>query len=84
MLLYVDSSARNKQYLQEVGSAKLGSKLEQAGEADIPVLTSFLTYTEIHTVLGRKLRDGSLRATDYHFAVTRFEPTGEPTLFSWK
>jgi predicted nucleic acid-binding protein len=72
-VLYVDSSALSKQYLQEVGSARLGARLEEAARSRTPVLTSFLTYAEIHTMLGRKLREGSLLPADYHFAVSRFE-----------
>jgi uncharacterized protein len=72
-VLYVDSSALSKQYLQELGSARLGARLEEAARRRTPVLTSFLTYAEIHTMLGRKLREGSLLSADYHFAVARFE-----------
>jgi uncharacterized protein len=72
-VLYVDSSALSKQYLQEAGSAKLGAKLEEAGRARIPVLTSFLTYAEMHAMLGRKLREGSLQKADYRLAVRRFD-----------
>jgi uncharacterized protein len=72
-MLYVDSSALSKRYLQEPGSPELAIKLQEAGKAKDPVLTSFLTYAEIHTVLGRKLRDGSLLPAEYHFAVTQFD-----------
>jgi predicted nucleic acid-binding protein len=63
-VLYVDSSALSKQYLQEVGSARLGARLEEAARRRTPVLTSFLTYAEIHTMLGRKLREGSLLSAE--------------------
>jgi hypothetical protein len=70
--LYLDSSALSKRYLQEAGSSELAIKLGEAAKAKDPVLTSFLSYAEIHTVLGRKLRDGSLLAAEYHFAARRF------------
>lgn len=72
-MLYVDSSALTKRYLQETGSSELDIKLGEAAKAKDPVVTSLLTYAEIHAVLGRKLRDGSLSATGYHSAVIRFD-----------
>lgn len=72
-MLYLDSSALVKRYLRENGSQKLAAKLSEAARANDAVLLSFLSYAEIHAVLGRKLRDRSLPAPEYHWAAARFE-----------
>lgn len=72
-MLYVDSSALIKGYVEEKGSNELRIKVRKATEAKDPVLTSLFSYAEIHAVLGRKLRQRQLLPADYHWAVTRFE-----------
>jgi len=72
-VLYLDSSALVKGYLQEIGSRKLRAKIGQITAAKVPVLTSFLSHAEINAVLARKLKDGSLPTIEYHQAIKRFE-----------
>ena len=72
-MLYLDSSALSKRYLQEKGSDELKIKLQAADRIHDPVLTSFLSFAEIHAALARKLKEQSFRVTEYHAAVTRFD-----------
>ena len=72
-MLYLDSSALIKGYVQEKGSHELRTRVQRATETKDPVLTSLFSYAEIHAVLGRKLKEKNILAADYHFAVTRFE-----------
>jgi len=72
-VLYADSSVLVKRYLQERGSEKLNAKIAKAAEGYQRVLTSVLTFAEVHTALARKLQEKpSLRAAEYHWATTRF------------
>lgn len=73
-MLYADSSALVKRYLEERGSKELNAKLEKTIRALHPVLTSVLTFAEVHAALARKLDERPpLRATEYHWATTRFD-----------
>jgi len=72
-VLYVDSSALIKRYLDEIGSDALNNKLQKAARAGDWILTSVLSYAEIHAVFARKLKEELLRVTEYHWAVTRFD-----------
>jgi uncharacterized protein len=72
-VLYADSSALIKRYLEERGTKKLNAKIDKTTSAFHSVLTSVLSYAEIHAALARKLNDRTLRATEYHGAATRFD-----------
>jgi len=71
-VLYADSSALIKRYLEERGTEKLNAKIDKSTSAFHSVLTSLLSYAEIHAALARKLNEKTLRATEYHWAATRF------------
>lgn len=72
-MLYLDSSVLVKRYLEERGSDKLIAKIS-IGKGTFPrVLTSVLSFAEVHSALARKLQERPpLRATEYHWATTRF------------
>jgi predicted nucleic acid-binding protein len=71
-VLYVDSSALIKRYLKEPGSDAVNRAIQQALSADVPILTSVLTYAEIHAVLARKLREHLFGLPEYQLATLRF------------
>lgn len=72
-MVYVDSSALIKRYIDEIGTDKFNIRLAEAVRAEDPILTSLLSYAEIHAALARKLKDRLLRVTEYHWAAARFE-----------
>ncbi len=73
-MLYTDSSALVKRYLEERGSDKLNAKIAETTKARHRVLTSVLSFAELHAALARKLRERPpLRATEYHWATTRLD-----------
>jgi uncharacterized protein len=55
-MLYLDSSALVKRYVQEEGSKAVNSRFEQ-GEA---IYTSVLSFAEVHATIGRKYREKQL------------------------
>lgn len=72
-MVYVDSSALVKRYLQEAGSARLNFKLDQAANAQQPILASVLSFAELHAVFARKLKEGrDISPVAHHLAATRF------------
>jgi predicted nucleic acid-binding protein len=56
-VLYVDSSALIKRYIDEIRTDELNIRLQEAVRARDPILTSILSYAEIHAALARKLKD---------------------------
>jgi predicted nucleic acid-binding protein len=56
-VLYVDSSVLVKRYIREIGTDALNLKMQRALRADVPVLTSVLTYPEIHATLAIRLKE---------------------------
>jgi predicted nucleic acid-binding protein len=72
-VLYVDSSVLVKRYIREIGTDALNLKMQRALRADVPVLTSVLTYAEIHATLARRLKEQLLRVAEYHAATKRFD-----------
>ena len=72
-MLYVDSSVLVKRYVREIGTDALNLRMERALAADAPILTSVLTYAEIHATLARRLKEQLLRVAEYHAATTRFD-----------
>ena len=72
-MLYFDSSALIKHYVQEKGSEKVGKNLRDEEEASRPVFTSVLTFAEIHAALARRAKDRSLSADAFIRARTSFD-----------
>jgi uncharacterized protein len=73
-VLYADSSALVKRYLAEHGSDKLNAKIAETTRARHRVLTSVLSFAEVHAAMARKLGERPpLRATEYHWATARFD-----------
>jgi predicted nucleic acid-binding protein len=72
-VLYTDSPALIKRYLEERGSEKFNAKVAQTVNARQRVLTSVLSFAEVHAALARKLEERPpLPATEYHRATARF------------
>jgi len=73
-VLYADSSALVKRYLEERGSDKLNAKITETTRARHRVLTSVLSFAEVHAAIARKLRERPpLPATVYHWATARLD-----------
>lgn len=73
-MLYADSSALVKRYLEERGSDKLIAKIAATTRARHRVLTSVLSFAEVHAAMARKLRERPpLLATEYHWATARLD-----------
>lgn len=72
-MLYADSSVLVKRYLEQPGSDKLAAKIAQTLKARQRVLTSVLSFAEVHAAFARKLDERPpLRASEYRWATTRF------------
>ena len=71
-MLYADSSALIKRYITEMGTDEINAEIDKTASALRPVLTSVLSFAEIHAALARKLNDKTLPATEYHWAATKF------------
>lgn len=67
-MLYLDSSALVKSYLNEVGTAAVRIRLSSAER----IFTSALTYAEVHTVLGRKYQARELPRQEFQTARDAF------------
>jgi len=73
-VLYADSCALVKRYLAERGSDRLNAKIMETARSRHRVLTSVLSFAEVHAAIARKLRERPpLRATEYHWATARFD-----------
>jgi predicted nucleic acid-binding protein len=59
-VLYWDSSALIKHYVQEAGTESIENKLRVEENASRPAFTSVLTFAEIHAALARRMKDKSL------------------------
>jgi uncharacterized protein len=68
-LLYLDSSALIKYYVQEVGTENVRGKLETGR----PVFTSVLAFAEIHAALARRSKDRSISPGEFVIARTKFD-----------
>ena len=68
-MIYFDSSALVKKYVQEAGSEKVFDLIARAG---MPV-TAKLAYPEILAGLGRKRREKGIGEKDFKAAVETFE-----------
>jgi predicted nucleic acid-binding protein len=73
-VLYADSSALVKRYLEERGSDKLNARIAHVTRARHRVLTSVLSFAEVHAAMARKLRERPpLQATEYYWATARLD-----------
>jgi len=68
-MLYIDSSALVKRYVQERGSKAVTSRFER-GEA---IYTSVLSFAEVHAAIGRKYRDKELTVNEKGKLVDEFQ-----------
>lgn len=57
-MLYLDSSALTKNYLNELESAQVAELINSSS----PVATSMIAYAEVGAAIARAARDGSIRA----------------------
>ncbi len=72
-MLYLDSSALIKHYVQEIGSDRVHQKLRDEEKASRPAFTSVLTFAEIEAALSRRAKDHSLVQSEYVRVRTKFE-----------
>jgi uncharacterized protein len=72
-VLYLDTSALVKHYVQEAGTEQIQARLEGEAEHGRSVFTSVLTYAEIHAVLARRLREKFVSADDFEVIRDRFD-----------
>ena len=72
-MLYFDSSALIKHYVQEKGSERVGKNLREEEQASRPVFTSVLSFAEIHAALARRAKDRSLSSDQFLRARTNFD-----------
>jgi predicted nucleic acid-binding protein len=68
-MLYLDSSALVKRYVQEAGSKAVTARFE-SGET---IYTSVLTFAEVHAAIGRKFHDREMSVTEREKIVEDFQ-----------
>lgn len=68
MLLFVDTSALVKLYVDEPGSGAMAARAREA-----PLAASALAYAEIHATFARRRRESLATAADHAALVQRFE-----------
>ncbi len=68
-MLYLDSSALVKRYVQEEGSKAVTSRFER-GET---IYTSVLSFAEVHAAIGRKYRERELSINEKEKLVDEFQ-----------
>jgi predicted nucleic acid-binding protein len=68
-LIYLDSSALIKHYVQEIGTERVREKLG----AGNPVFTSVLAFAEIHSALARRFKDKSISPNEFVAARSKFD-----------
>jgi predicted nucleic acid-binding protein len=68
-MLYLDSSALVKRFVQEEGSEAVTSRFER-GET---IYTSVLSFAEVHAAIGRKYRDRELSINEKEKLVDEFQ-----------
>ena len=68
-MIYVDSSSLVKRYLLEAGTDALNARLAQEDH----VVTSVLTYAEIHSALARKHRERWLSRKSFQMVRRAFD-----------
>ncbi len=76
MILYLDTSALVKLYVEESGSREVQGLLEQAGRAG----TSRISYVEARAAFARRQREGALSKAHYQEVVKSLERDWETFL----
>lgn len=69
MILYLDTSAFLKLYLDETGSRPVRDYVAGAGA----VYTHLITYAELRAALARAVRMGRITEADLRYQISRFE-----------
>lgn len=72
-MLYLDSSALIKNYINETGSGAMSARIAAESAASSIPFSSVLTYAEIHATLAKKARKKLLTARELRHAQTGFE-----------
>jgi predicted nucleic acid-binding protein len=72
-VLYLDSSALIKNYINEDGTLELQARLTRETAAGSEFFTSVLTYAEIHAIIARKFREGNLSKSNAARVHDQFE-----------
>lgn len=72
-MVYWDSSALIKNYVQETGTERVKERLRVEEQASRPAFTSVLTFAEIHAALARRMSDKSLSYSMFVSSRKRFE-----------
>lgn len=70
-MIYFDSSALVKRYVEEDGSDTVESILSD--NEDVDIITSKLTYAEMHSAFKRKEREGNISEKQLNEGVNNFE-----------
>lgn len=72
-VVYLDTSALAKLYVQEEGDERVMAAIEKTQA----VVTSVITYTEVRAVFARRLRDGEVTEAEHMQMVARFDEDWE-------
>ncbi len=72
-MLYLDSSALVKHYIQEAGTPRIENLLRVEEDASRPVFTSVLTFAEIHAAVARRMKDKCLSYREFVRSRKRFD-----------
>lgn len=68
MILFADTSALIKLYIEETGSAAMAERARS-----VRLALSALAYAEVHATFARRLREALLTEDEYRELVARFE-----------
>jgi predicted nucleic acid-binding protein len=72
VILYVDSSALIKYYIQESGSRSLMGKIKEESFRENGIFMSVVGYAEVLAVLARHLRENLLSAAEFATVENQF------------
>lgn len=72
-MLYLDSSALVKHYLNESGTDSINERLQVETENARPVFTSVLSFAEIHAIVARRTRERLLSVNEAAALHDRFD-----------
>lgn len=68
MILFADSSALIKLYIEEAGSAAMAERARH-----VPMALSVLAYAEVYSTFARRVREALLTEEEHHELAGRFE-----------
>jgi predicted nucleic acid-binding protein len=72
-VLYLDSSALIKHYIDEAGCDAMRARIASESALSAIPFSSVLTYAEIHSTFAKKARKGSLTGRELRRARTEFD-----------